>query len=159
MTVAKGLGARTRTKHFGTRQRGDVDYKHMRVKEEVETIRDQGRQSDRWHMRKGKGPETRGELGFQNKTGSYETKKPKTRQTSPRCDKCKTKSPTHCGQPNCEFNFWLILRRYVGNLVMYSVNKLFTDNRFVLEQNVWSFFVKVRDRCLFLRTSVCDESF
>ena len=32
MTVDKGLGARTRTKHFGTRQRGDADYKHMKVK-------------------------------------------------------------------------------------------------------------------------------
>ena len=30
MTVDKGLG--TRTKHFGTRQRGDADYKHMKVK-------------------------------------------------------------------------------------------------------------------------------
>ena len=30
MTVDQGLGGRTRTRHFGTRQ--DADYKHMKVK-------------------------------------------------------------------------------------------------------------------------------
>ena len=32
MTVDQGLGAGTRTRHFGTRQGEDADYKHMKVK-------------------------------------------------------------------------------------------------------------------------------
>ena len=42
--------------------------------------------SDWEHMRKGKWPETRGELDFQNKTGSSRDENPRQDKTSPLCD-------------------------------------------------------------------------
>ena len=49
----------------------------------------QGRQSDTWHRRKGKIPETRGKLIFQNKTGNDETKHDSKLKVSTRPDnKC-----------------------------------------------------------------------
>ena len=58
-------------------------FEHMRDQgEQVETLGNQGRQSDTWHGRKGKLPETRGKLIFQNKTGNDE----KIHETKPKCD-------------------------------------------------------------------------
>lgn len=49
--------------------------------EQLETIRNQGTQSDRWHTRKGCVPKIRG-VAFQNKTGNRETQD----KTSLQCD-------------------------------------------------------------------------
>ena len=54
--------------------------------EQVETIGNQGRQSDWRHMRKSKRAETRGELILQNKTGNDKTRQTKNQMTSP-CDR------------------------------------------------------------------------
>ena len=62
-------------RHTGTRQGRRRLFEYTRSHgEQVETLWNQGRQSDTWHKRKGKIPETRGKLIFQNKTGIDETK-------------------------------------------------------------------------------------
>ena len=55
--------AHGKRQHTGTRQGRHRLFEHMRSHgEQVETLRNQGRQSDTWHRRKGKVPETRGKL-------------------------------------------------------------------------------------------------
>lgn len=70
----------TEMKHSGTRKRT-----HEGKGEQVHTIRNQGRRSDRCHMKKGKWPETWGELPFKIKQ-EVTRQKPRRRQPSPRCD-------------------------------------------------------------------------
>ena len=76
--------ARTAIKGWGTwlneilwhRTKGDADYKtHEGNGKQVETIRESGEMLDWWHMRKGRWPETRGELLFKIKHEIHKTKK------------------------------------------------------------------------------------
>ena len=87
------------------RRREVKDYIHMRGGSIVGNNQGSGKTSDRWHKRKGKWPETRGELLFKIKHEIHQTENPKTGQSSPRCDKIVWSWSAPCRHSVCS---WLL---------------------------------------------------